>query len=118
VTESRPVKRQLERVEQLLRQYDRVYHANLAMLARQAAERDPRNALAQLDSDEWWGDAESVAAIDLAIGGGFSPQARRDAMALRQDLAELYQIMVDQGVHNEKGEIMVAQFRKWLASHM
>jgi len=112
------VKERLGRVEQLLRKYDQVYQANLAMLAASAAEKGPAAGLAQLDSDEWWGNADSVAAIDLAIAGGFSPEARRDAATLRRDLADLYQLMVDHGVHNEKGEIMAAQFRKWLASHM
>ncbi len=117
-TEIQAVKGQLGRVEQLLRKYGQVYHANLAMLAAAAVERDLDAGVSQLDSDEWWGDADSVAAIDLAIAGGFSPEARRDAAILRRELAEAYQLMVDHGVHNEKGEIMAAQFRKWLASHI
>jgi len=112
------MKERLERIERLLRKYGQVYHANLAMLAVKEEAREPGSGLSQLSSDEWWGDAESVAAIDLAIAGGFSPEARRDAAALRTDLVELYQLMADHGLHNEKGEIMAAQFRKWLASQI
>ena len=112
------MKQHLIEIEALLRKYEHVYHANLAMTLRDAEEREPGAGLRQLDSDEWWGDSDSVAAIDLAITGGFTPEARRDAAPFRRLLTELYQVMVDHDLHNEKGEIMAAQFRKWLVSQV
>jgi hypothetical protein len=70
----------------------------------------------QLTSEEWWGDTDSVAAVDLAIEGGFSPQARRDAASLREALVDLAQGMADRGVRDPTAGIVAAQLRKWLAS--
>jgi hypothetical protein len=112
------MKQHLTEIEALLRKYEHVYQANLAMTARDAEEREAGAGLRQLDSDEWWGDSDSVAAVDLAITGGFTPEARRDAATFRKLLTELYQVMVDHDLHNEKGEIMAAQFKKWLVSQV
>jgi hypothetical protein len=112
------MKAHLTEIEVLLRQYEHVYHANLASTAKDAEEREIGAGLRQLNSDEWWGDSDSVAAVDLAISGGFTPEARRDAARFRKRLTELYQFMVDHDLHHEKGEIVVAQFKKWLASHV
>ena len=83
------MKQHLTEIEELLRKYEHVYQANLAMTARDAEEREVGTGLRQLDSDEWWGDSDSVAAIDLAITGDFTPEARRDAATFRKLLTEL-----------------------------
>lgn len=112
------MKELFDELETLLRKYQHVYQANLAMTAGEAEQRAPGSGIQQMDSEEWWGNSKSVAAIDLAIDGGFTPESRRDAAALRKALVELYQLMADQGLSNDQGEIMAAQFKKWLASQV
>ncbi len=108
----------LRQLEELLRRYGHVYEANQAAIARRTFERDPAAACRMMNSGEWWNDTQSIAAIDLAIDGGFTPEARTDAQTLRNALIEVYSIMTTFGEHNDAGEIIVSQFNKWAESHI
>ena len=107
----------LDQVERLLRTYHHVYGANLAALARATYAQDPRAACRMLNSDEWWDGRQSVAAIDLAVDGGFTPTARQDAQALRRALIEILTTMLAYGEENV-AELIVSQFQKWMESHV
>lgn len=108
----------LQHIEDLLRRYDHVYEANQVGIVREAFKRDPETACHMVNSDDWWNDTQSIAAIDLAIDGGFTGDARRDAQALRTALIEVYTTMESYGEHNDAGEIIVSQFNKWVESHI
>ena len=108
----------LERTEELLRNYGHVYEANLAAIAHALFESDPKAACHAINTEEWWDDTSSVAAIDLAVDGGFTAQARRDAQALRQALTEVFATMLAYGENNAAAEIIVSQFEKWRESHI
>lgn len=108
----------LEQTEQLLRQYGHNYEANLASIARATFARDPVAACRSLNTEEWWDNRRSVAAIDLAVDGGFTPQARQDALLLRQALITVFGTMLAYGEHNDAAEIIVSQFHKWMESHV
>ena len=105
-------------VEELLRGYGHTYEANLAAIARSVFDQDPKAACHEINSSEWWSDSQSVAAIDLAIDGGFTPQSRQDARSLRQALIEIFTTMLAYDEHNEAGELIVSQLRKWMESHI
>jgi len=108
----------LDQVERLLRAYNHVYEANLAAVVREAFAQDPSAACRMLNSDEWWDSRQSVAAIDLAVNGGFTPTARQDAQALRSALIEVFTTMLAYGEKNVAGELIVSQFQKWMESHV
>jgi hypothetical protein len=108
----------LDLLEQLLRQYGHIYEANLAAIARAEFDSDPEAACREINRDEWWNDRRSVAALDLAVDGGFTAPARRDAQALRQALIEVFATMRAYGEHNAAAEIVVAQFHKWIESRV
>ena len=59
-----------------------------------------------------------MAAIDLAVEGGFTPKARQDAQALRSALIEVFTTMLAHGEQNVAGELIVSQFQKWMESHV
>ncbi len=108
----------LETTERLLRHYGHQYEANLAAIARERFSHDPAGACRAINSEEWWNSRQSVAAIDLAVDGGFTPQARRDAQRLRQALVEIFTTMRAYGERNAAGELVVSQFSKWLESRV
>lgn len=108
----------LDETEQLLRRYGHVYEANLAAIARADFAQDPPTACRSLNRDEWWNGHRSVAAIDLAVDGGFTAESRRDAQRLCEALVEIFTTMLAYGEHNAAGEIVVSQFRKWQESHI
>ncbi|MCG6966112.1 MAG: hypothetical protein LJE59_06355 [Chromatiaceae bacterium] len=108
----------LEQTERLLRDYGRTYEANLVSIAHAAFQRDPKAACRAINTAEWWDSSRSLAAIDLAVEGGFTPAARRDAQALREALIQIFTTMLAYGEHNDAGEIIVSQFRKWLQSRV
>lgn len=103
----------LQTIESVLRDYGHQYHANLAAIARQRFASEPRAACRLVNSAEWWEDADSLAAIDLAVDGGFTARARLDASRLRGALGEVMMTMLAYGERNDTGEILVAQFQKW-----
>jgi hypothetical protein len=113
-----PMQQALAQIEQLLRSYGHTYEANLAAIARSAFERDPRAACQTLNSEEWWSSSRSLAAIDLAMDGGYTARSRQDSHALRLSLIEIFTTMRAYGEHNESAEILVSQFHKWLESHI
>jgi hypothetical protein len=108
----------LSLIEDLLRQYGHTYQANLVMIARERFVHAPQDACRLMNDDEWWGGSDAIAAVDLALSGGFSADARRDGQRLRAALVEIYASMKGFGVDNEQAELMTSQFRKWLASHI
>lgn len=108
----------LSLIEDLLRRYGHTYQANLAMIARERLARAPSEACQMLNDPEWWDGSESIAAVDLALSGGFSAEARRDGQSLRAALIEVYATMKGLGEHNAQAELMTSQFRKWLSSHI
>jgi hypothetical protein len=108
----------LAQAEQLLRLYGHVYAANLAAIARAAFEKDPQAACRTINTEEWWDGNRSLSAIDLAVDGGFTADARRDAQRLRQALIVIFTTMRAYGEHNAAGEIVVSQFQKWMDSHV
>lgn len=108
----------LTEIETLLRAYGHVYGANLAMIARETFAHDPLAACAALDDPDWWGGRDSIAAMDLALDGGFSPEARADGQRLRAALVEVCSTMKGYGIENEQAEIVTAQFVKWRSSQV
>ena len=108
----------LQRIETLLRAYGHTYEANLAAIAQTRFACDPLAGCRAVNNDEWWDDQHSLAAIDLAIDGGFTAQARSDAQTLRAALIEVYTTMLAYGERHPTGELEVAQFRKWMESHI
>lgn len=108
----------LEQVERLLRDYGHVYEANLAAIACATFERDPGAVCRDINSEEWWNNTGSLAAIDLAVEGGFTAKARRHAQAYRAALSEIFETMLASGEQNEAGEIIISQFHKWMESHI
>jgi hypothetical protein len=108
----------LVRAETLLRRYGHTYAANLAEIARDQFARDPRAACRAINSGEWWEGRDSVAAIDLAIDGGYTPAARRDAQLLRDALTTIFTTLLAYGERNSAGEIVVSQFSKWAESNV
>lgn len=108
----------LRDIERLLRAYGHTYEANLAELAAATFARDPHAACRQLNSAEWWDARDAVCAIDLAVDGGFTPEARRDGRRLRHALIEVFTTMRAYGERNDGGELIVSQLQKWLESHL
>jgi hypothetical protein len=108
----------LRTVETLLRKYGHTYQANLAMIAREQFMASPQAGCRVLNDDEWWGGSDSVAAVDLAVDGGFGAQAREDAKRLWGALIEIYATMKAYGKSHPQAEIVTAQFNKWLTSHV
>ena len=108
----------LTTVESLLRKYGHTYGANLAEIVRNQYRFDPASACRALNSDEWWGNSDAIAACDLALEGGFSAQAREDGDRLRAALVEVYATMKGYGEANAQGELMVSQFNKWRSSRI
>jgi hypothetical protein len=108
----------LRTVENLLRKYGHTYQANLAMIAGEQFARSPAETCRSLNDDEWWGGRDSVAASDLAVDGGFSSEARADGKRLREALIDIYATMKANGQRHEQAEVVIAQFNKWLRSHV
>ncbi|MGV6859595.1 MAG: hypothetical protein ACWA5X_11545 [bacterium] len=112
------MKQALHQIETLLRQYQHPYEANLAAIVREQAKTDILKACQLLDSDEWWADRDSIASIDLAIEGGFSPESRKHAQTLRHSLTTLAAHMEHHHIHNEEATLTASQFNKWEVSHI
>lgn len=108
----------LARIAALLRQYEYITEANLAEWLQQQSIEDLPAVCKLMNNSDWWGEKDSIAAIDLALDGGFNRQAREDGQALRRALIELYEIMKSNGEANSQGELVISQFNKWLTSHM
>lgn len=113
-----PMQQALEQIEQLLRSCGHTYEAKLAAIARNAFERDRKAACRALKSNEWWSSSRSLAAIDLAMNGGYTTRSRQDSQALRRSMIEIFTTMRAYGEHNESAEILVSQFHEWLGSRI
>ena len=105
-------------IERLLRRHGLVYQANLAEIAAATWARSPREACPLLLSDEWWGDHGSIAAVDLAVAGGFTPEARQDGKALRAALVEVFRELRDRAGTDEHVDLVARHFHKWSVSGM
>jgi hypothetical protein len=68
----------LAQIARLLRSCGRTYEANLTAIARNAFERDPRAVCQARNSEEWWSGTHSLAAIDLAMDGGYTGRSLQD----------------------------------------
>lgn len=106
----------LRRIEHLLREHGLVYQANLAGIAATTWARDKTRACALLLSDEWWGDHDSIAAVDLAVAGGFTPEARRDGQALRALLVEVFRQLRRSAITDDHMAVVARHFYKWSVS--
>ena len=106
----------LATIERLLRQYGHVYRANLVDSARLQWANAPQAVAIRLNTAEWWSDKNAIAAVDLAIEGGFGAQARTDGQRLRRALIMVYEHMQACGQSSTEAEIVVSQFKKWLSS--
>lgn len=105
-------------IERLLRHHGFVYQANLAGIAAATYTRSPREAYPVLLSDEWWGDRGSIAAVDLAVAGGFTPEARRDGQALRAALVAVFGELREVVDTDEHTALIARHFHKWSVSGM
>lgn len=108
----------LRQIEDLLRRYGHAYEANQAAIVGEQFQRDPLAACRMINSDDWWDHRQSVAAIDLAVAGGFTAESRRDALAFRLALIQVFETLQAFGEQNAAGELIVAQFVKWNESHV
>jgi len=110
----------LDRIELLLRQHGFVYQANLVDIVTETLRRDSDAAFAALQSDEWWGDHESIAAIDLGIAGGFTPEARRDGQMLREALVAVFRELQREcgDLSDDHMDLVARHFHKWSLSGM
>lgn len=108
----------LAQVEALLRRHDCHDEAGQARFAQELWSRDPLAGRAELNGDAWWHGRNGIAAVDLAIAGGFTRAAREDAQTLREHLVALRDHLDAHGLDNEEAALQVRQFRKWTASHM
>jgi hypothetical protein len=112
------VQKALTRIESVLRRHGFVYQANLAEIAAATLARDPAAACALLQADEWWGDRDSIAAIDLGVVGGFTPEARCDGQALREALVEVFRELrrVCGDLSDDHMDLVARHFHKWSVS--
>ena len=108
----------LNEIERLLRAYGHTYEANLAAIIAETYRRDPKTACKQLNTDEWWQERDAVCAIDLALDGGFTAEARQDGKQLREALITVFMTMLAYGEKNDRGQLIVAQLQKWLESNI
>ena len=108
----------LDDIERLLRAYSHTYEANLAAIVAETYRRDPKDACQQLKTDEWWEERDAVCGIDLALDGGFTPEARKDGKQLREALITVFMTMLAYGEKNDRGQLIVAQLQKWLESNI
>ena len=95
-----------------------MYEANQAAIAGELYRRDPHAACRTLNDAGWWEDRQAVASVDLALSGGFTPEARADAQSLRAALVEINTRMCAYGERNARADIIVAQFGKWKESQV
>jgi hypothetical protein len=109
---------ELWKVEQLLRRYGHGEGADRAMRARELYARERARAFAAVRGDDWWGDKDSIATLDLGLDGGFSPEARLDGRRLRAALVAIEEEIASQGQSSPQARLVAAQFRKWLASQV
>ena len=80
----------LQELESLLRKYEQPCLANAVPLALSHASARDERLRRDLCSGDWRGDSDSIAAIEPAIPGGFSRDARADSRRLRERMLIIY----------------------------
>ncbi|MEJ2308804.1 MAG: hypothetical protein P8Z31_07550 [Gammaproteobacteria bacterium] len=108
----------LHELESLLRKVEQPYHANAVRVALGYALADDERLWASLCSSDWWGDSNSIAAVEPAVLGGFTPEARHDSRRIRELMLSVYNEMQNHCIPPPEAKLMAAQFNKWLASQM
>jgi hypothetical protein len=108
----------LKELESLLRKYEQPYLANTVTVALGLALVNDVRLWANLCTPDWWGDSESIAAVEPAVLGGFTQEARDDSRKVRELMIQIYNKMEKHCIPPPEAKIMVAQFNKWLASQM
>lgn len=108
----------LEALETLLRKYDQPYLANSAKVALSFADSKDDRLWATLCSVDWWGDSNSIAAVEPAVLGGFTQEARDDSRRIRELMLDLFDEMQKHCIPPQEAKLMAAQFQKWLASEV
>ncbi|MCP5137369.1 MAG: hypothetical protein H6981_11280 [Gammaproteobacteria bacterium] len=108
----------LAEIDALLRRNGCHREAEVVVFAARLWARNPIAARDEMNGDDWWHGHHGIAAIDLAIAGGFTRVARDDAQRLRDALIELREHLDAHGLNNDEADLQVRQFRKWAASHV
>ena len=108
----------LQELEALLRRYGQPCLANRVHLAIGYAAAQDERLWASLCSDDWWGDSDSIAAIEPAVLGGFTRDARADSRRLRELMLAIYAEMQTHCIPPPEARLMANQFNKWLASQV
>lgn len=108
----------LRELESLLRKYQQPYLANAVTVALGHATVSDDRLWATLCSSDWWGDSDSIAAVEPAVLGGFTHEARHDSRRLRELMLAVYDEMQHHCIPPPEAKLMAAQFNKWLTSQM
>lgn len=106
----------LQGLESLLRKYEQPCLASAVSLALNHANARDERLWTDLCSGDWWGDSDSIAAIEPAVPGGFSRDARADSRRLRERMLIIYAGMQTHCVPPPEARLMANQFNKWLTS--
>ena len=70
-----------------------------------------------LCSDEWRGNADSIAADEPAVPGGFTRDARSDSRRLHASMPALHAGMQKHCIPPPEARLIANQFNRWLALH-
>ena len=108
----------LQELEALLRRYGQPYLANTVSVATGYALAGDERLWPSLCSVEWWGDSGSIAAIEPAVLGGFTRDARADSRRLRELMLTVYAGMQTHCILPPEARLMANQFNKWLVSQV
>jgi hypothetical protein len=108
----------LQELEALLRKYEQPYLANTVTVATGYALAGDERLWQGLCSDEWWGDSDSIAAVEPAVLGGFTRDARADSRRLRELMLAVYAGMQTHCIPPPEARLMANQFNKWLVSQV
>ena len=108
----------LQELEVLLRKYEQAYLANTVTVAMGYAVSGDERLWPGLCSDEWWGDSDSIAAVEPAVLGGFTRNARADSRRLRELMLAVYAGMQAHCIPPPEARLMANQFNKWLVSQI
>jgi hypothetical protein len=101
----------------LLRSYEQPRLANTSCVAMGYAVARDERIRPGLCSDEWRGDSGSMAAIEPAVPGGFTRDARSDSRRLRAPMLALHAGIQNHCIPPPEARLMANQFNTRLASH-
>ena len=108
----------LIQLEALLREYDFTREANLVAGICKLQLHHPEQAYQLMIDEAWWVGADAVAEANIAIAGGFTPDARHDQDKFQTLIIELYQLLNQQGYDSEHAKLVTTQYNKWLVSRV